>query len=63
MFAGKSAASTRIMDQCRRMKAFSAARVAVCDEFYLMITASTRRLLNANVSLATVGRHSVSRPV
>lgn len=63
MFAGKSAASTRIMDQCRRMKAFSGARVAVCDEFYLMITASTRRLLNANVSLATVGRQSVSRPV
>lgn len=51
------------MDQCRRMKAFSAARVAACDEFYLMITASTRRFLNANVSLATVGRQSVSRPV
>lgn len=63
MFAGKSAASIRIMDQCSRMKAFSAARVAVCDEFYLMITASTRRFLNANVSLATVGRQSVSRPV
>lgn len=63
MFADKPAASIRIMDQCSRMKAFSAARVAVCIEFYLMITASTRQFLNANVSLATVGRQSVSRPV